>query len=277
MDVKRDIEPHGPIHIDVGSVLHSRLGSHKVPGWLVRGIEKLIRQDELNAMLEYAYPCRGAEFCAAVIEHLGINVRVIGAENFPADGRAVFVSNHPLGGLDGMALIDLIANRYGKEPLFVVNDLLMAVEPLTDVFLPVNKHGAQSREAISEIDKAMASDRPVIIFPAGLCSRRLAGVITDLEWKKMFAQKAVEFKRDVVPMFFGAINSPSFYRWANIRKSLGVKLNIEMALLPGEIFKSAGKTFNIMIGKPVSWRTLPSDARAAAILIRHRTYNLGGQ
>lgn len=276
MNAKSDMESSGPIRIDIGSVLDSRLGSNKVPGWLVRRLEKLIRQNELNALLEYAYPRRGADFCAAVIEHLGIKVKVVGADNFPADGRAVFVSNHPLGGLDGMTLIDLITRQYGREPLFVVNDLLMAVEPLTDVFLPVNKHGAQSREAICEIDKAMASDRPVIIFPAGLCSRRMGGEVTDLEWKKMFAQKAVEFKRDVVPMFFGAANSPSFYRWANIRKSLGVKLNIEMALLPGEIFKSAGKTFTVSIGTPVSWRTLPSDARAAVMLIRHRTYQLAG-
>lgn len=274
MDAKNEMKSSGPIHIDLDAVLRSRLGSRKVPGWIVHRLEKLIRQDELNALLEYAYPRRGADFCAAVIEHLGIDINVKGTENFPADGRAIFVSNHPLGGLDGMALINMVAGHYGKEPLFVVNDLLMAVEPLTDVFLPVNKHGAQSRGAISGIDKAMASDRPVIIFPAGLCSRKIGDAITDLEWKKMFVQKAIEFKRDIVPMYFGAVNSPSFYRWANIRKKLGIKFNIEMALLPGEIFKSAGKTFTISIGPAVSWQTLPSDARAGAMLLRHRTYSM---
>ncbi len=274
MEVKCDMNHDGPIRIDVGAVLRSRLGSRKVPSWLVWALEKLIRQEQMNVMLEYAFPRRGADFCAAVIEHLGIKTGVTGTNNFPSNGRAIFVSNHPLGGLDGMTLIKLIADRYGREPLFVVNDLLMAVEPLADVFLPVNKHGAQTRKSICGIDSAMASDRPIIIFPAGLCSRKQGGRIADLEWKKMFVQKAVEFKRDIVPMYFGAVNSPSFYRWANIRKRLGIKLNIEMVLLPGEIFKSEGKTFTVSVAPPVSWQSLPGDARAGALMIRRITYGM---
>lgn len=274
MKEKSDKSPGQPIRIDVGAVLNSRLGNRKVPRWLVRPIEKLIRQDRLNDMLAYAYPRRGADFCAAVIEHLGIKIDVVGKQNFPADRRAIFVSNHPLGGLDGMTLIDLIARQYGCEPLFIVNDLLMAVEPLTDVFLPINKHGAQSRGSIAAIDSAMASDRPVIIFPAGLCSRRQNGRIADLEWKKMFAQKAVEYHRDIVPMHFGAVNSPSFYRWANLRKRSGIKLNIEMALLPGEIFKQEGKIFTVSIAPAVSWRSLPRDFHKGALMIRQMTYTM---
>ena len=138
----------------------------------------------------------------------------------------------------------------------------------------MNKHGGQSRSALRGIDDALASDRPVIIFPAGLCSRRQNGKVVDLEWKKMFVQKAVEFKRDIVPLFFDAENSSSFYRWANIRKRMGIKLNVEMALLPGEIFKARGKTFTINAAPAVPWSKLPRDARQGALMIRESVYKM---
>lgn len=268
-----EIKPHsGPIRIDVGAVLESRLGakSARVPHWVVRRLESLIRQDRLNEMLRVAYPRRGAEFCRAVIDHLGITVQVNGISNMPAKDqrRVIFVSNHPLGGLDGMALIDFVASHYSCSPRFVVNDLLMAVEPLREVFLPINKHGAQSRESITAIDEAMEADVPVIIFPAGLCSRRRRGKVADLEWRKMFVQKAREFHRDIVPIGFRAENSPAFYRAARWRERLGIKLNIEMALLPGEIFKAEGKTFTVNVGKIIEWNTLTSDTRAETARIR---------
>lgn len=264
---------NGPIRIDVGAVLKARLGdkSSKVPGWLVRRLEKLVCQDRLNEMLRVAYPRRGSDFCRAVIDHLGIKIVIDGADNLPAPDRrrVIFVSNHPLGGLDGMALIDFAANHYGCQPLFVVNDLLMAVEPLREVFLPINKLGSQSKNSINAIDKAMATDVPILIFPAGLCSRRKCGKIADLEWKKMFVQKAREFHRDIVPMRFCAENSPRFYRAAHWRERLGIKLNIEMVLLPSEVFKAEGKTFAIRIGKLIPWQDLSSDSRADALRIRH--------
>lgn len=258
----------GPIRIDVGAVIEARAGKGRVPGWVVRALARLIRQDELNHLLAEAYPARGSGFCSRVLDILGIRLQVDGSANLPESPRAVFISNHPLGGLDGMALISMIAARYGVEPLFVVNDLLMAVEPLTDVFLPVNKHGSQGRAAAIGIDEAMAGDRPVIIFPAGLCSRRRGGKVADLEWRKMFALKARQFRRDVVPMHFCSRNTDAFYRWAALRERLGIKLNIEMALLPGQIFKKKGATFHIAVGKPVPWQELGSDAAAATRRLR---------
>ncbi len=262
-----------PIRIDVGAVIKSRLGakSEWVPTWFVRRIERLICQDKLNEMLEVAYPERGSRFCRAVLDHLKVNVGAEGCANLPPQNhsRVIFVSNHPLGSLDGMALIDFVAQYFGREPRFVVNDLLMAVEPLRDVFLPINKHGSQSREAISGIDQAMASDTPIIIFPAGLCSRRHNGRVADLEWKKMFVQKAREFKRDIVPLYFMAENSPTFYRTALWRERLGIGFNIEMMLLPSEIFKAEGKTFKICVGEPIEWRTLSTDLHGETQRIRN--------
>lgn len=261
--------PEQPIRIDLEGVLRARL-RRKVPGWLVRWLERVICQDELNAMLEYAFPRRGSDFCRAVIEHLGITVNLVGEERLPVveNRRVTIVSNHPLGGLDGMALIDAVARRYGCEPLFVVNDLLMAVEPLGEVFVPINKHGGQSRSAVEAVEAAMAGDRPVLVFPAGLCSRLIGGRVQDLDWNKMFVQKSRQYGRTIIPLHFQAENSMKFYRTALWRKRLHIPFNLEMVLLPGEIFRSRGKTFTIVCGSAVEPSTLPANTRAAAAAVR---------
>lgn len=266
----------GPINIDLGRILGERKGTRCVPGFVVRWLSRLIHQDELNEMLRVAYPARGAAFCQAVLEHLGVRVSVRCEERLPAPSlrRVIYVSNHPLGGLDGMALIDWATRRHGVEPRFVVNDLLMAVEPLGDVFLPVNKHGGQSRRSIAAIDSALAEDRPLIIFPAGLCSRSRGGVVADLEWKKMFVQKARQTGRLILPLHFKGSNSRRFYRLARLREMLGIRLNIEMALLPGEVFRARGKEFEIVCGNPVDAVALPGDAQDVAADLRRYVIDL---
>ncbi len=263
-----------PIQVSVEAVLSSK--GVNLPRWVVRRIEKLIFQDRLNDMLLAAYPKRGADFCRTVLEYLDVKINVLHGERMPSpdDRRVIFVSNHPLGGLDGMALIDFISEYYGCEPRFVVNDMLMAIDPLRDVFLPINKHGSQSRQSASAIDQAMAADVPVIIFPAGLCSRRRGGRVADLQWRKMFVQKAREFSRTIVPLRFEGENSLKFYRLARLRERLGIKLNIEMALLPGEMFKAEGKTFSIICGEPIASSTLSDDVKAEALRIRRIVDNL---
>ena len=262
----------GHIKIDLESVLREKLGkkSRWIPRGIVRRLERLIHQDDMNTMLEKAYPRRGSKFCDAVLEHLDISLNVVGMENMPpkAHRKVIFCSNHPLGGLDGMSLIKFVAEYYETEPLFIINDLLMAIEPLRDVFVPVNKHGRQSREAIVAIDEAMSGDRPVIIFPAGLCSRRRGGEIKDLQWQKMFVQKALQWGRDIVPMRFIGKNSDNFYRWARRRERMGLKFNAEMVLLPGEVFKSRGKSFTIAVAPPVRVGDLSKDTRAETQRIR---------
>ena len=268
----------GPMQIDIDAVIDARLGKRAayIPGWLRTRLKKIVCQDSLNAMLRECYPRRGAEFCRAVLDHLDISIDVLGLNRLPdpADTRVMYVCNHPLGGLDGMALIDFVARRHGVEPLFVVNDLLMAVEPLTDVFIPVNKHGGQSRGAIEGIDSAMAGNRPVIIFPAGLCSRRRDGKISDLEWQKMFIVKARESRRRIIPLRFDGHNSPRFYNYARLRERLGMKFNLEMILLPSEVFRARGKHFSIVCGAPVDPGTLTRPAREEATMMRSEVYNL---
>lgn len=248
------------IQIDLQKVLDDKLGAKArfVPSFLVKYLQSVICQDELNALLRSNYPKRGAEFCEGVLSDLNVEVSIVNPELLPEvdHRRMIIVSNHPLGGLDGMALIREFSRIYGNDLRFIVNDLLMAVKPLGDVFLPINKHGRQDRRAISEINTVMASDAPVMIFPAGLVSRRGKGGIRDLDWNKMFVNKAVEYRRDVLPIFFSGENSPGFYKFAQWRKRLGIKFNIEMVCLPGEVFKSRGKTFKIIVGPLIPWESL---------------------
>lgn len=271
----------GPIRIDLQQVLNAKMGrkSRWVPRWLVRRLERTICQNQLNKLLEQNYPRRGADFCRGVLENLDVKVSLVGEDNLPdvSDRRVMIVANHALGGLDGMALIDVFQRRYGGRVYFLVNDMLMAIEPLTDVFVPVNKVGGQSREALQRIDEVMASDDPVLIFPAGLVSRLgRGGEIKDLEWKKMFVNKAKKYHRDIIPVFFEGENSRFFYKFARFRKLSGLKFNIEMIYLPSEVFGSRGKSFNIYCGRPISWESLGSGAQAqqTADRIKDMVYSL---
>ena len=270
--------------INLRQIVRERLGrySRLVPGFVLRYLEKTVCQDRLNELLRNNFPREGAEFCEGVLADLDVGLTVVGEDKLPspAQRRVVFVSNHPLGGLDGMALIAWATRRYGGKVHFVVNNLLDAVAPLRSVFVPVNKHGSQSRESIRVIDEAFAGEDPVLVFPAGLCSRRGSnGEIADLEWQKMFVNKAVEHHRDVVPLYFSGRNSDFFYNFAKIRKQLGLKFNIEMIYLPSEIFRARGSRFTLVCGDTIGWQELRSGKAAMeqAAEIRSLVYSLASR
>ena len=181
----------------------------------------------------------------------------------PPNRRVVIVSNHPLGALDGIALIDWVSKIYGPGVKFIVNDLLMAVKPLDNVFLPINKHGKQSRKSSSNIEEVFAGNDPIIIFPAGLVSRKRDEGIRDLKWQKMFISKAVQYHRDIIPVYFDGKNSPFFYNFAKLRTRVGLKFNIEMIYLPREIFRSRHARFTIVAGKPIPYNRFKGGRNAA--------------
>ncbi len=268
-----------PIKIDVDAVIRTRLPRHYrfIPRFFIRWLSRTVCQDELNEMLQVCDGKRDADFCRGVIDHLGTSYHVSGEEHLPQSKRFIAVCNHPLGGLDGMMLIDFITRHYGPGVRFIVNDLLMAIEPLSGVFLPINKHGRQSREAFHAIDEAMEGSDPVIIFPAGLVSRKgKNGHIADLQWQKNFVNKAITHRRDIIPIFFSGHNSSFFYNFARLRTKLGLKLNIEMIRLPKEVFRSRGMSYKICIAPPISWQTLEGGAKAQSTAddIRRRVYEM---
>ena len=250
------------VKIDVDKVLRTRLPKHYryIPRFVVRWLERTICQDRLNTILEKMADKNSVDAATAALDEMGITVSASGLDELP-EGRYMFVSNHPLGGLDGLALISLLGNRYERNIKFLVNDLLMAVTPLRGVFLPVNKFGHQSREAASEISLALQGDNQFITFPAGLCSRMQPdGSIADLPWQKAAVVHAVNYHRDIVPIYFDARNSNFFYRFAKWRKKLGIKFNIELIFLPKEMLKQSGSNLHFVVGQPIAWSSL--DARA---------------
>lgn len=249
-----------------------------IPRFLITLLKKLIHQDEINVVLEKYGNLRGKEFAKATLRHLNIKFMVHGVEKIDNNRRYIFVSNHPLGGLDGMILIEIFGEVF-KNVRFVVNDLLMSVEPLRPVFIPVNKYGRQNVDNAKLIHDSYSSNEQILYFPAGLCSRLIKGSIVDLDWKKSFVNQAIKYGRDIVPIFFEGKNSGFFYRFANIRKSLGIKFNYETILLPHEMFRQKGATFNIYIGEPVPLEQLAGGGNAAywTQKIREEVYNLKDQ
>lgn len=269
------------LKIDVDAVLRERLPRYYrfIPKILVSWLKREICQDEMNGMLSRADGLEGAQFCRSVLDYLRVSYEIQGQQNLPpaADRKVTYVSNHPLGGLDGMALIEMATARHGVEPYFVVNDLLMAVEPLRKVFVPVNTHGRQSRRGTAGIDEAFASDRPVIVFPAGLVSRKgKGGRIADLKWRKSFINLSVKYRRDIIPVYFDGTNSGTFYGLARARERLGLRFNFEMIRLPREIMLSRGKKYTINIGKRIPVDRLQGGRRAddETLAVRKIVYNL---
>ncbi len=265
------------LQVDVEQILNSKNPSLKkvIPGFLLRYLKKIVHQDELNEFLRKAGNLKDAEFIAAGLKEFDISYRVTGSENIPEKGRYIFVSNHPLGGLDGLVFIHELS-KYYPEIKFPVNDILMNIRNLSGIFLPVNKHGAQDREAARAIENAYASDSQILYYPAGLCSRKKKGVICDLRWHKSFIAKAVQYKRDIVPAYFSGRNSNFFYNLSNIRTSLGIKANIEMLYLVDELFRQKGKAIDLVFGEPVPWQTFDRTKTASewAEWVKEKSYQL---
>ncbi|MCR4765174.1 MAG: glycerol acyltransferase [Bacteroidaceae bacterium] len=245
--------------IDIDKVLKDKAPDKAkyIPGFVVSYLKRIVHQDELNDILTRLSDKQGVDFAKAALDELNDKIIVKGEENLPKDGRlCTFVSNHPLGGQDGLALGAVIGEHYQGKIKFLVNDLLMNLHGLAPFFIPINKTGKQAKDFPRRVEAGFASkEDQLIMFPAGICSRKQQGVIKDLEWKKTFVTKCVEYQRDVVPIYFDGRNSDFFYNLANVCKWLGIKFNVAMLYLADEMFKNANKTFTVTIGKPIPWQT----------------------
>lgn len=223
-----------------------------MPEFLLRYIERIVHEDDINDIMAKIGHLHGLEFVDALIEYLGVIVTVEGEAHIPLEGGVIFASNHPLGGLDGIAFMHALG-RYRKDIKFIVNDILLNIKNLEPLFIGVNKHGEQGKRGIMQIEQAYAADHALLVFPAGLVSRKRNGKITDLEWKKSFINKAKKYKKDIVPVFIDGRNSSFFYNFARFREFVGIKSNVEMFYLPDELFAQRNKKVRICIGKPISY------------------------
>lgn len=263
--------------IDVKAVLYSKNPSlaRTIPGFVINYLKKIVHQDQLNEFLAEWGHLKDAELIEAGLRHFEIKYTVSGGENIPDSGRFIFVSNHPLGGLDGLVFIYEISKHF-PDIKFPVNDILTNIRNLSGIFLPVNKHGSQGREAAAGIEEAYSSGCQILYFPAGLCSRKRKGIIRDLPWHKSFISKSIQHKRDIVPAFFSGRNSEFFYNLANIRKLLGIKANIEMLYLADEMFRQKDKEIRLVFGKPIPWQTFDKTKSPPewAEWVKSKTYEL---
>ena len=241
--------------IDVEKVFHDKSPrlAGKIPRFIYSYLKKVVHQNDLNQGIRRFNDLTGLAFLRGILGYMGVNITHQGIENVPVEGRFIMASNHPLGGLDGMALMK-IAGEVRSDIVFPVNDLLMNIPNLRPLFVPINKLGSNSQN-LAIMNETFASDKAILYFPAGLCSRKQHGVIMDLEWKKTFITKARTFKRDIIPVYINGHNSNWFYNLANWRKLLGIKANIEMLYLVDEMFKQNNKNINIVFGKPIAWET----------------------
>lgn len=246
--------------IDIDKILASKMGNKVkfVPKFLVRWLKHIIHEDEVNRFLWESRDKSGTEWLTECVRYLDMDLRIEGLENLPDknDGKLyTFVSNHPLGGQDGVALGSIIGKHYDGNFRYLVNDLLLNLPGLAPVSIGINKTGKQSRDFPRMVEAGFQSNNHMLMFPAGLNSRKINGVIHDLPWKKTFITKSVEYKRDVVPIYFSGRNSERFYRIANWQKKLGLKINIAMLFLVDEMYRNVHKSFTVKIGKPIPWQT----------------------
>ena len=252
-----------PLQFDIRAILKSKAPKAKVPNFIIRYLERIVHVKQMNAFLRKYPDLKGYAFIDRVIhEELGCTASIDGTENIPANGKPViFVSNHPLGGLDGMIIAQMIhESRSEKRELkVIVNELLMYMEPINELWAPVNKVGHLTKEQAAEQQRMWESETDVLTFPAGACSRlqHIDGKwqIQDLEWQKNFVQRAREYQRDVVPIYFEGKNSRFFYALAYIRKLLHIKINIEMLYLVDEMYGAHGKHFKVHVLPPIPYST----------------------
>jgi putative hemolysin len=246
-----------------------------IPDFIYRYLDRIVHVDELNKILKDHGEKVDAEFIKATIEYFNVKIDVEGKENIPASGRYIFASNHPLGGFDGILLMNIVSHYYAGFK-FLVNDLLMNLTNIRGLFVPINKHGSLGLQSAVLIENALRSDNQILTFPAGLVSRKINGRILDLPWKKSFILQSITYKRDIIPVHFSGSNSNFFYKLANFRKFIGIRANIEMFYLVDETFQHRNKHFTVKFGSPIPWQTFDKSKSPVkwAKWVKERAYEL---
>lgn len=246
-----------------------------LPGFIMNYLKRTIHQDDINRILSENKDLKNIDFCHDIIKRFQIKVNLFGQEHIVKDQGAIFVVNHPLGGMDAMAIVHAMA-EHRPDIKFIVNDILLNLKNLNGLFVGVNKHGVNSKNALQRVNDLFASDHAIFIFPAGLVSRKQKGKVKDLQWKKTFVTRARKFNKPIVPVHIEGQLTNFFYRLSNFRSALGIKANIEMLYLAQELFKQQKKTIDIVIGKPILPEELKQEENDQlwANKIKEKVYSL---
>jgi putative hemolysin len=247
----------------------------KLPRFFIRLMIRITGQEEMNRVIYNNREKSGVPFINGILKDWNVKVEITGEHNIPSSGRFIFAANHPVGGMDAMSIFNMM---YRFFPVIVSpsNELLKAIPNLRPLILGLNVFGKNTKETAQKINELFESDIQVMMFPAGEVSRRRKGVISDPLWQKSFITKAVQHRRDIIPVFISGRNSNLFYFVANLRKFLGVKMYVETLLLPREMLKQRNSTIIINIGKPISYKSLTPELTHAewAFKIKSIVYSL---
>ena len=277
---KRDMEQITKKTIDIDRILKDKMGEKAkwIPKFLVSWLKRIVHQDQVNAFLWESRDKQGTAWLEECVKYLQMTLKVEGMENLPDKncGRLyTIVSNHPLGGVDGVALGSIIGRHFDSHFRYLVNDLLMNLPGLAPLCIPINKTGKQSRDFPAMVKAGFESNNHILMYPAGICSRKHDGIIRDIPWSKTFISKSVEYQRDVIPIHFSGQNSNFFYRLANFSDRF-LPFNLAMLFLVDEMYKNVGKTFEVKIGKPIPWQTFDKSKspKEWAQYVQDRVYEL---
>ena len=246
--------------IDIGKAIRNSKSKfvRSLPQFVIRFIEKVVHEEEMNLTIHKNQHLTGVPFINAILDEWNVNVDIIGGENVPKSGRFVFVANHPVGGIDALAFLSSIY-RFFPDVISPSNELFNYIPNLHPVILGVNVFGTNTKETVEKFNKLFESDSQIMIFPAGIVSRRSKGFISDPPWQKTFVTKAVQFKRDIIPVHISGRNSNLFYIVDKLRKFFGIKMSVEIILLPGEMHKQKNSTITLRIGKPLPYSTFTTE------------------
>jgi putative hemolysin len=229
-----------------------------LPGFVIKGIEIFIHQDEMNDVIYKNRDKTGVPFINDVLKSWNIITEIHGEENIPYSGRFVFAGNHPVGAIDALAFFTMIYRTF-PQVVSPSNELLSRIPNLRPLILGLNVFGKNTRETAEKLNDLFESDAQILIFPSGEVSRRKKGVISDPVWQKTFITKAIHYKRDIIPVYIDGRNSNLFYIVANLRKSLGIKMYLETILLPREMMNQRNSRITLIIGKVIPYQSFTKE------------------
>jgi putative hemolysin len=239
--------------LDVEKVLGPKL-LKKLPRFAVNFFKRRIHQDEINDCIMHAEHYKGAGFFDEALKYVDITFQIRGEENLDPGKKYLFAGNHPLGGPEALIIGSVFRRIYGDGFKVPVNHLLANLKPLNEFFVPVRVYGSnRNRELGEQIADMFRSDYQVLVFPAGMCARKIKGKVTEMPWKKMFITQSRKFERDVVPIHISGFNSRRFFFFTKLSTFLKLKFNLGMIFLVDELFNKKGQEFVVTFGKPVPY------------------------
>lgn len=229
---------------------------------ILRGLHRFTGLAQAERFLAEHPHLEGLEFVEGILRHLDTRYRVddLERQRIPLTGPCLIVANHPLGGLDAMALLKMVGDLR-RDVRIVSNEWLSMLAPLRSLLLPVRVFGGRSGdEQLSAIDSALTAGAAVIVFPAGEVSRLGWRGIADRNWRNGFVRFGLKHQAPVLPVHVNARNSFGFYAGAALAGPLGT------ALLPRELFKPRALRIEMRVGRPWSLPAEPQPGMLAKTL-----------